>query len=177
MGVLRNVEVVKFDKEFALRKPRSLSKLKEFGDLVAARIEELDGDGGVIIDLGDLKWLVEQPPVAGVIVTVQLQQQQLVSDKGKLVVAEVAKLLARFEKSGGGRVWVIGTATCETYLRCQVYHPTMEKDWDLQALSIAARSAGPRMFPRYGANGIANPSAQPLSTLRNFTTTTSLVPP
>jgi len=35
---------------------------------------------------------------------------------------------------------LLGTATCETYLRCQVYHPTMETDWDLQAVRIISKA-------------------------------------
>jgi hypothetical protein len=31
---------------------------------------------------------------------------------------------------------VIGTATCATYLKCQVYHPALESEWDLQAVPI-----------------------------------------
>lgn len=38
--------------------------------------------------------------------------------------------------AGHGRILLICTATCEIYLRCQVDHSTMEKDWDLQAVPI-----------------------------------------
>jgi hypothetical protein len=49
----------------------------------------------------------------------------------------MARLLGPF---GSGKVWAVGTAACATYLRCKVYHPTMEADWDLQAVPVA-RSA------------------------------------
>ena len=64
-------------------------------------------------------------------------------------MTEMGKLLAKYGNGDGGRVWLIGTATCETYLRCQVYHPSMENDWDLQAVPIAARAPLPGLFPRY----------------------------
>ncbi|KAI4377253.1 hypothetical protein MLD38_014913 [Melastoma candidum] len=171
-GLLRNVEVLKFDKEFGSEEEIILAKLKEFADLVAVR---LGGGGGVVIDLGDLKCLVEQPPVVGAPASSFLpKHKQSVTDNGKLMVAEVGKLLARLKKGSGDRVWLIGTATCETYLRCQVYHPSMENDWDLQAVPIAARAPGPGLFPWLGAN----PSTQPvpLSSLRSFTSANSAAP-
>ncbi|MCL7032925.1 hypothetical protein MKW94_026196 [Papaver nudicaule] len=77
----------------------------------------------------------------------------MVSEMGKAAVAEMGKLLERFgEGSSNGKLWLIGTATCETYLRCQVYHPTMENDWDLQAVPVAARNPPPGLFPGLGGN-------------------------
>ncbi|KAK6127044.1 hypothetical protein DH2020_039222 [Rehmannia glutinosa] len=106
------------------------AKIKELGDVIESRI----GIGGVILDLGDLKWIVEQQ-----------HQQQGISENGRMAVVEMAKLLARFNEDNN-KVWLIGTATCETYLRCQVYHSTMENDWDLQAVPMASRSPMPGCF-------------------------------
>lgn len=115
--------------------------LEEIGTDKAVRIRELDGlletritnsdpggGGGVILNLGDLKWLVEQPS----------------STVGGTAVAELRRLLEKHV----GRLWFVGTATCETYLRCQVYHPSMENDWDLQAVSVAAKTPATGVFPR-----------------------------
>jgi hypothetical protein len=145
-GVLKNVHVIHLEKEF-LDKAQVAARIVELGGLIETRIGNLDC-GGVILDMGDLKWLVEQQvSFAG---SGGVQQQQIVSDIGRSAVEEMKKLLGRFgEGSGGGKVWLIGTATCETYLRCQVYHPSMENDWDLQAVPIAARAPLPGMFPRY----------------------------
>ena len=145
-GALRNVEVLRLEKDFALDKTQMVAKIKELGTQVGTKIGNLDC-GGVILDLGDLKWLVENNQQIGLAGGVQ-QQQQVVSEAGRAAVAEMGKLLGRFGE-GSGRVWLIGTATCETYLRCQVYHPSMENDWDLQAVPIAARAPLPGMFPRY----------------------------
>ncbi|XVF88051.1 hypothetical protein PTKIN_Ptkin19aG0018200 [Pterospermum kingtungense] len=167
-GILRNVEVVHLDKDFALDKTQMIAKIKELGTQVGAKIGNLDC-GGVILDLGDLKWLVENNPQMGLGGGIQ-QQQQVASEPGRAAVAEMGKLLGRFGE-GSGRVWLIGTATCETYLRCQVYHPSMENDWDLQAVPIAARAPLHGMFPRFGSNGILSSSVESLSPLKGFATT------
>jgi hypothetical protein len=99
----------------------------------------------VFINLGDLKWLVEQPVGFGL----GNMQQPALAEAGRAAVAEMGRLVAKFGEGGVGKLWLLGTATCETYLRCQVYHPSMENDWDLQAVPITTRSPLPGMFPRY----------------------------
>lgn len=147
--LMRNVEVVHLEKEVGLDRTKTVERVKELAGLVEARIGKSSGGGGVVLNLGDLKWLVEQPVSLGG--AAAGQQQQVVSEAGRAAVAEVGKLLAIFGDggSGGGRLWLIGTATCETYLRCQVYHPSMENDWDLQAVPIAARAPVSGLFTRY----------------------------
>lgn len=117
-------------------------RIRELDGLLESRIKNSDpdgggGGGGVILDLGDLKWLVEQPSSTPPPPTVAVEV-------GRTAVAELRRLLEKFE----GRLWFIGTATCETYLRCQVYHPSMEIDWDLQAVSVAAKAPASGVFPR-----------------------------
>ncbi|PIN18211.1 Chaperone HSP104 [Handroanthus impetiginosus] len=134
-GIFKNAQVISIGKELVSDKNQTVTKIKELGAVIESRI----GIGGVILDLGDLKWLVEQLPV--------------VSEIGRTAVVEMAKLLARFREdrvNEDNKLWLIGTATCETYLRCQVYHSTMENDWDLQAVPMASRSPLPGMFPRLG---------------------------
>jgi hypothetical protein len=120
-----------------------LAKLAGDKAAMAARIVELNSlverllvdHSGVVLDLGDLKWLVEGPATA-------------ISEGSKAPVAEMARLLRRF---GAGKVWSVATAACATYLRCKVYHPAMEAEWDLQAVPIARGGAGValRCFPCY----------------------------
>ncbi|KAL9442487.1 hypothetical protein AB3S75_020906 [Citrus x aurantiifolia] len=170
-GVLKNVQIIRLDKDFTCDKAGIVSKLKDLGALIETKFG--NGDG-VILDLGDLKWLVEQQVTSfGVPNSGTLQQQQQVLAE---VVAEMGKLVARFG-GGGGRLWLIGTATCETYLRCQVYHPSMENDWDLQAVPIAAKTPLSGMFPRLGSNGILSSSVESLSPLKSaFQTTAAALP-
>ncbi|OIT31296.1 protein suppressor of max2 1 [Nicotiana attenuata] len=92
----------------------------------------------------------------------------MVSEIGKAAMTEMGKLLARF-REGNNRLWLIDTATCETYLRCQVYHSTMENDWDLQAVPIASRSPHPGIFPRLGNERILGNSLDPMNPLKSFT--------
>ncbi|KAF2318368.1 hypothetical protein GH714_006117 [Hevea brasiliensis] len=174
-GLLKNVQVIHLEKDF-LDKTKIAAKIIELGGLIETRIANLDC-GGVILDLGDLKWLVEQQVYFAGASGLQ-QQQQIVSEAERAAVAEMGKLLERFgERSSGGgsgRVWLIGTATCETYLRCQVYHPSMENDWDLQAVPIAPRAPLPGLFPRLGTNGILSNSVESLSPLKGFPTITPI---
>ncbi|KAJ0800258.1 putative Clp, repeat (R) domain, P-loop containing nucleoside triphosphate hydrolase [Helianthus annuus] len=113
---LKNVEVMAVD--FSSEKLEIPVKIRELRELV-------DCEGGercIVVDLGDLKWVVEAAVAVGV-------------DLVREAVAEMAKIVME-----NCRVWLIGTATCETYLRCQVYHPSMESDWDLQALPVSSRT-------------------------------------
>lgn len=147
-GLLQNVEVVHLERELSPDRAQILAKVKDLGVLVETRIAKSNG-GGVILNLGDLKWLVEQPPGGlGGVPSSGAVQQQVVSEAGRAAVAEMGKLLGMFGEGGSGRLWLIGTATCETYLRCQVYHPSMENDWDLQAVPIAGRAPVSGLFSR-----------------------------
>ncbi|KAH1105585.1 hypothetical protein J1N35_009353 [Gossypium stocksii] len=156
-GIFKNVEVVHLWKDLALDKPQMVAKIKELGTQIGAKIGNLDC-GGVILDLGDLKWLVEGNQPVGA------QRRSLLEPGGAAAVAEMVKL-RRFGE-GNGRLWLIGTATCETYLRCQVYYPSMENDWDLQAVPIASK-----MLSRFGSNGILNGSVESSSSMNGFVTT------
>nr|DAD45601.1 TPA_asm: hypothetical protein HUJ06_003831 [Nelumbo nucifera] len=114
-GPLRNVQVISLDKEIASDRTKITAKLKELDSLIESRISISNG-GSVILDLGDLKWLVEQPVCLGVPGSAAPVQQQIVSEAGRVAVAEMTKLLAKFGE-GNCRLWLIGMATCETYLR------------------------------------------------------------
>ncbi|XP_013667087.2 protein SUPPRESSOR OF MAX2 1-like isoform X2 [Brassica napus] len=127
-AAVKNSKVVHFEEIGSDKEER----IKKLDGLLETRINNSDPEaGGVILNLGDLKWLVEQP-------------QPMAVEVGRTAVAELRRLLEKFQ----GRLWFIGTATCETYLRCQVYHPSMENDWDLQAVSVAAKAPASGAFPR-----------------------------
>ncbi|KAG9148739.1 hypothetical protein Leryth_013417 [Lithospermum erythrorhizon] len=158
-GCFNNVEVVQFNKEFITDKDRISAKINELGGLIESKIS----NGSVIVDLGDLKWLVDQP-----------LQKQVVSEASKAVVVEMGTMLARFFGNNDcNKIWLIGTATCETYLRCQVYHPTMENDWDLQAVPISSRSPLAGIFPRPGSDRLLGNPWEHLNGLNSFPTPTS----
>ncbi|KAJ0263011.1 hypothetical protein HA466_0034490 [Hirschfeldia incana] len=126
--LLRNFQVIRLEKELLAS---SSTRFGEISGLVETRLGNSELTGGVILDLGDLKWLAANGGGGG-------------------TVAEMRTLLERYK----GRLCFIGTATCETYLRCQVYYPSMENDCDLQAIPIAAKSPLPTMFQRLGSSNI-----------------------
>ncbi|XP_075492199.1 protein SUPPRESSOR OF MAX2 1A-like [Primulina tabacum] len=163
--ILKNAQIISMDKDFVSDKNQIPVKIKELGGVIDSKI----GAGGVILDLGNLKWLVEQPASSGL-----TQQQQMISEIGRAAIAEMANLLTRFEGgSKDNRLWLIGTATCETYLRCQVYHSTMENDLDLQAVPVASKSPLPGMFPRLGTERI---SCNPIESLNPLKATPTPLP-
>ncbi|XP_056854745.1 protein SMAX1-LIKE 2-like [Raphanus sativus] len=124
-GPLRGFQVIRLENES--------TRFGEISGLVETRLGNSELTGGVVLDLGDLKWLAANNGGGG----------------GLGAVVEMRKLLERYK----GRLCFIGTATCETYLRCQVYYPSMENDCDLQAIPIAAKSLLlPTMFQRLGSN-------------------------
>ena len=133
-GVLKNLEVVCIERELG-GIDKVLGKVEELGVLIERKM--LVNSNGVIVDLGNLKRLVDQhqPTNVGV------------SELARQAVAEMGKILRKFCE--GRRVWFIGTATWETYLRCQVYYPAMETEWDLQVVSIVAKPPLPGILPRY----------------------------
>lgn len=153
-GVLKNLKVVCIQQELG-GIDKVLGKVKELGGLIERKM--LVNSNGVIVDLGDLKWLVDQHQPANL----------GISELAREAVAEMGKILRKFCETM--RVWFIGTATCETYLRCQVYHPTMETEWDLQVVSIVAKPPRPGILPRLGSNGgILSSSVECLTPMRSF---------
>ncbi|CAL9110887.1 unnamed protein product [Musa textilis] len=153
-ATLRLAQVVSLEKEFSSSErsliPRKINELSGTLEHVIRARSTNGGMAGLVLDLGDLKWLVESPGGSGA-----SSAQQM----ARAAVTEMGRLLSKLREGDGSRsrVWVVGTATCATYLRCQVYHPTMEGDWDLQAVPIAPRSpplAG--LFPRSGGNDTAS---------------------
>ncbi|XP_074273682.1 protein SUPPRESSOR OF MAX2 1-like [Silene latifolia] len=156
-GVLKGIEVISAEKEMGSDRGQFSTKLIELGTLIERKMTvNSKGGSGVIIDLGDLKWLVDQPANQGI------------SEAARGAVSEMGKVLRKFGE--GSKIWFIGTATCETYLRCQVYHPTMESEWDLQVVSIVARPPMPGILPRMGSNGgILSTSVECLSPMKGFT--------
>ncbi|KAK7388452.1 hypothetical protein VNO78_23268 [Psophocarpus tetragonolobus] len=170
-GAFANAHVIHLEKELPSDKAHIPARLKELGDLIETKIGN-SGCGGVFVDLGDLKWLVEQPVGFGVAAGLGNMQQLTLAEAGRAAVTEMGRLVTKFGEAGPGRLWLLGTATCETYLRCQVYHPTMENDWDLQAVPITTRAPLPGIFPRLGTNGILGTSLESLSPLKTLPTTT-----
>ncbi|WOL13490.1 protein SMAX1-like [Canna indica] len=145
---LRTTKVVSFAKELATSAAGNASWITtRFREMASVIESHMADNRNVVLDLGDLKWLVESPGQApsGSPVT---RPQQVVCVAGRAAVAEMRRLLKAFEHRG--RVWLVGKASCTTYLQCQVYHPSIEKDWDLQVVQIAPKK---QKLPRLEVNG------------------------
>lgn len=155
-GVLKGIEVLTVEKELGLDRAQLPNKLKDLGALIDKKmLLNCKGGKGVLLDLGDLKWLVDHPANQGI------------SEAARGAVTEMANILRNFGE--GSQIWFIGTATCETYLRCQVYHTSMENQWDLQVVSIVARPPLTGMLPRLGSSGgILSSSVECLSPMKGF---------
>ncbi|GER42452.1 ATP binding protein [Striga asiatica] len=147
-GALNNARVISImEKDCVV--PSRIGKLCDV-------IGNLIGIGGVILDLGNLRWLADHQ-----------HQQQGITEHGRTVVAEMARLLARFNGENN-KVWLIGTANCETYLRCQVYFSSMENELDLQAVPVASRSRFPGMVTRLETQRASGSPVQPLNPAMSF---------
>ncbi|KAL6633404.1 hypothetical protein ACP70R_026075 [Stipagrostis hirtigluma subsp. patula] len=166
---LGNARVISLPKEFGdlvdLDRAELIAKIRELGEVVRSELTTpATNTGGVVVNLGNLQWLVEERSPAHQVE--QENRRDVVLDTARAAVAEMARVL---NQSGEGehRVWVIGTATCATYLKCQVYHPALESEWDLQAVPITPRPPPPPplgLSPSAGVNrGILSSSVEVLS--------------
>ncbi|CAN6725723.1 unnamed protein product [Malus baccata var. baccata] len=92
------------------------------------------GGGGAVIYTGDLKWAVTDE-----------QRDQNQNSGGyyspvEHLVSEIARLVS--SDNSRGRVWVMGTASYQTYMRCQMRQPPLEIQWCLQAVSVPSGGLG-----------------------------------
>jgi Clp amino terminal domain, pathogenicity island component len=125
----------------------SRAKTNELPDKIRGLVNtvsfKLVHNKGVVLDLGDLKWLVEAQNVASWPKLGTEENWKMLMATARAAISEFAAILKQER-----RMWLVGTATCATYLKCQVYHPNMETDWDLQVLPITPRSLA-SVSPRF----------------------------
>ncbi|XP_020222613.1 protein SMAX1-LIKE 3 isoform X2 [Cajanus cajan] len=101
-------------------------KLMEVRNLVKSYVGR-----GVILYLGDLKWLFE-------FWTNYCEQKTNYYCSVEHMVMELKKLV-----SGSGetsRLWLMGIATFKTYMKCKVCHPSLETIWELHPFTIPVGS-------------------------------------
>ncbi|QCE13487.1 ATP-dependent Clp protease ATP-binding subunit ClpB [Vigna unguiculata] len=104
----------------------SLSALKRKVDSVAS-------GGGAIFYVGDLKWTVEAATSGE-------------KDEGEVcgynpvdhLLAEIGKLFC----DSSTKVWLVATASYQTYMRCQMRQPPLETQWALQAVPVPSGGLG-----------------------------------
>ncbi|KAK6942032.1 Clp, repeat (R) domain [Dillenia turbinata] len=89
------------------------------------------GGGGAIIYTGDLKWTVEA--------TNGERDGEVVLGYNPVdcIVVEIGRLLSEYSK-----VWLMGIANYQTYIKCQIRQPPLEIQWALQAVSVPSGGLG-----------------------------------
>ncbi|XP_058768947.1 protein SMAX1-LIKE 4-like [Vicia villosa] len=86
------------------------------------------GGGGGVFYVGDLKWMVDcddDDDGGG----------ESLSD---YLVDEIGKLFGE----NGNKIWLIATASYQTYMRCQMRIPNLENQWCLQAVPVPSGGLG-----------------------------------
>ncbi|KAK8471098.1 hypothetical protein PHAVU_003G140726 [Phaseolus vulgaris] len=133
---LKSINFIKFQIS-----PVSLSCMKR--DEVEMKLLELkrkvnsvaSGEGGGIFYIGDLKWTVEETGFS---------DKEEGSPEGEIsgynpvdhLVSEVGRLFCDCGTSNNAKVWLMATASYQTYMRCQMRQPPLEKQWALQAVPV-----------------------------------------
>ncbi|KAH7855384.1 hypothetical protein Vadar_024227 [Vaccinium darrowii] len=133
-GELKSAHFIKFQFTSA---PLRLMKREEVEQNISdlkRKVDCLTSGGGerVIIYTGDLKWTVETRVVK--------------SDSGGYdpvdhLVAGIGRLVSEYSNLNT-RVWLMGTANYETYIKCQMKQPSLEIQWSLQAVSVPSGGLG-----------------------------------
>ncbi|WVZ21520.1 hypothetical protein V8G54_008842 [Vigna mungo] len=103
----------------------SLSALKRKVDSVAS-------GGGAIFYVGDLKWTVEAATSS------EKDEEVFGYNPVNHLLAEIGKLFC----DSNTKVWLVATASYQTYMRCQMRQPPLETQWALQAVPVPSGGLG-----------------------------------
>ncbi|XWS71008.1 hypothetical protein CRYUN_Cryun03dG0100100 [Craigia yunnanensis] len=104
---------------------KHLTDLKRRVDSIAA------GGEGAIIYTGDLRWTAEE----------NLNGEIPGYNAVDHLVTEIGRLLSDYNFSNT-KVWLVATASYQTYMRCQMRQPPLEAQWALQAVSVPSEGLG-----------------------------------
>ncbi|CAM0904989.1 unnamed protein product [Alopecurus aequalis] len=95
--------------------------------------------GGLVVYVGDLRWALGEDPASGADHTASSYSavEHMVAELGRLVDDLRASAPPR------GRVWLVATASYQTYMRCQQRRgqPSLETSWALQAVAVPTGSS------------------------------------
>lgn len=96
---------------------------------------KVERSSGAIVYVGDLKWAVHDDET-----TIASAVDHVVKEIGKLASYD------RYGTSGSPpspRVWVVGTASFQTYMKCQIrFQPPLDLQWGIQAVSVPSGGLG-----------------------------------
>ncbi|WCJ34207.1 Double Clp-N motif-containing P-loop nucleoside triphosphate hydrolases superfamily protein [Euphorbia peplus] len=143
-GVIKGVmeKISKGDVCESLREVKFIQfSLSSFGQLSRVEVDQKIEDvkrvvrsylsKGVVLNLGDLKWVVEY-------------REQRGSNNNYLcpiehMIMELGKLSCGIGESHG-KFWLLGISTFQTYIKCKSGHPSLENVWELHPITIPAGS-------------------------------------
>ncbi|KAL3625964.1 hypothetical protein CASFOL_029513 [Castilleja foliolosa] len=128
---LRSVKLIRL--QFSAVPLRFMKKQEvdmNVGDL-RRKVESFGLDGRVVIYIGDLKWAVEGGGVGD-----EYTVDYLIEEIGKLVY------WFNNNNSSSMRVWLMANANYETYMKCKMKQPSLDVQWDLEAVFVPSTSSG-----------------------------------
>ncbi|RWR91491.1 protein SMAX1-LIKE 4 [Cinnamomum micranthum f. kanehirae] len=151
---LRSVQFVKFQ-----LCPVSLKFMKrEDVEMKIAELRRKVGshalEGGAVIYAGDLKWAVEEAHVRG-------GEGGVYYSPVEHVIAEVGRLLSDFSSCSNSKVWLMGVANYQTYMKCQMKTPPLEMQWALQAVAVPSGGLALSLHASSGLDARASFSSSP----------------
>ncbi|KAI3974501.1 hypothetical protein MKX01_017994 [Papaver californicum] len=128
---LRSIHVLKF--QFSLKFMKRNEVEMKISDLRSKVTSLVSLGNGVIIYVGDLKWVVADE-----------------NENSGFLVEEIGRLISDFSTSS--KVWLMATANYQTYMKCQTKQPySLEMQWFLQAVSVPSGGLG---LSLHGSSGI-----------------------
>jgi len=122
-------------------------RLKELTSLVNSCMEN---NKGVVLYLGDLKWATNEfrGSSGGNYNNILGEQHQTRSSSAcpiEHIVMEIKKLILGYVECG--KLWLLGIATFQTYMRCKSGRPSLEASWRLHAITIPSGSLSLSLLP------------------------------
>ncbi|KAK7836899.1 protein smax1-like 3 [Quercus suber] len=127
-GELRFAQFISLP-QFSLRNPSKEDveqKLMELGCLVKSYIGR-----EVVLYLGDLKWIAELWSASG-------EERRNYYCPVEQIIMELKRLVCGTGETG--RLWLLGIATFQSYMRCKTGRPSLESIWELHPLTIPVGS-------------------------------------
>lgn len=127
-GELRYAQFISLP-QFSLRNPSKEDveqKLMELGCLVKSYIGR-----EVVLYLGDLKWIAELWSAYG-------EERRNYYCPVEQIIMELKRLVCGIGETG--RLWLLGIATFQSYMRCKTGRPSLESIWELHPLTIPVGS-------------------------------------
>lgn len=114
-------------------------KLGELRSLVKSYLSR-----GVVLYLGDLRWVSDFWSKYCEQRIIKSQYYNVYSPVEHMIM-ELSRLLCGIGDSsstaaGGGKLWIMGIATFNTYMKCKTGRPSLETLWDLHPLTIPVGS-------------------------------------